>query len=310
LFEEIVVAMQTLGVVAGIATAFCWAISPLVFTAAAKVYGPVVVNRIRLLIAVVLLWLLHTILFGSPVPVNVTWDHWMWLSLSGIVGLTLGDLVMFHSYVRVGPRLGTLLMAISPVMSTLLAWLFLGERLRPAEIFGICVTVAGIAWVVMERQHPTQEQQPRDRRDYLIGVLCGLGGALGQAGGLILSKKGLSGNFNPMSSVVIRMTAATAAMWLITLFSGQVRATFTTVRTDLKVLPLLLVGVLVGPIIGIWLSMISVQNIPVGIASTLMALTPIILLPFSRFAFHEKVSLRAVAGTFVSIAGVVILYML
>jgi drug/metabolite transporter (DMT)-like permease len=300
-----------MGSIAALVTAACWAATSLFFTAAGKEVGSVVVNRVRLLLAVIFLVLIHWLLTGTLIPLNAGAERWFWLGLSGIIGLVLGDLALFQSYVMIGPRLGTLIMAGNPVIGTLLAWVFLGERLGWLEIAGIFLTVAGITWVVMERSGglKADAEVHTDRRHFILGVLCAFGGALGQAVGLILAKKGMTGDFPSISGVVIRMVSAAVAIWLMTIISGQARATVQAIRAKLPVLRTLVLGTLVGPVAGVWLSLIAVQLAPVGIASTLMALTPIMLLPFSRWVFQEKVSLRAVAGTLVSIAGVVIIFM-
>jgi drug/metabolite transporter (DMT)-like permease len=46
----------------------------------------------------------------------------------------------------------------------------------------------------------------------------------------------------------------------------------------------------------------------IGVASTLMALPPIFLLPVSHFVFKEHLGRTAIAGTLVAMIGVVILF--
>jgi len=296
-----------MGEIAALITSFCWAFSSLFFSTASQKAGSIHVNRVRLAFAVVLFILSHWISQGELLPWQAGFDRWLWLGLSGIVGLVLGDFFLFQAYITIGVRLGTLIMSGVPVISTLAAWIMLGERLSAVKIGGILLTVFGIALVVLERKNGNG--QPHDRRAYLVGILFGLGGAIGQAGGLILAKRGLYGDFPSISAVVIRMSVAALTIWLLALFTGQARTTVRQIAQDRSALRLIAFGSLVGPFAGVWLSMVAIQYAYVGIASTLMALTPVILLPIMKWGYKEDISKRAVFGTLLSIAGVAALFL-
>jgi drug/metabolite transporter (DMT)-like permease len=294
------------GEIAAVVTAFCWALSSIFFARAGDQVGSVIVNRMRLLFAVILLVAAHFILQGQVIPMNAGLDRWFWLGISGIVGLIVGDACLLQSYVLIGARIATLIMAVVPVISTLLAWIFLGEKLNVIEISGISLAVTGICVVILERS--SEDHQRIDKRRYVIGVLYGFGGALGQALGLVLAKRGLANDFPALSAVVIRMLVAMSAMWIGTFFLKQARPTIQCVLEKRDALKFIVLGSLVGPFIGVWMSLVAIQNTYVGLASTLMALTPVIMLPIVRWVFKERVSQRAVVGTFVSIIGVAVIY--
>jgi drug/metabolite transporter (DMT)-like permease len=139
-------------------------------------------------------------------------------------------------------------------------------------------------------------------------VLLGACGALGQALGLILSKKGLSDDFSTLSATLIRMAVAVVAIWLFALVQRQVGKTLRALR-DRKARQYIAGGALTGPFIGVWLSMVAVQNTHVGIASTLMSLSPIALIPLSAWVFQERISPRSVAGAIVALVGVATIFM-
>jgi uncharacterized membrane protein len=150
-----------MGEVAALLTSVCWAFTAILFSRAGKAIGSVKLNRLRLLFAVLLLATTHLLIYGSPVPLAAGSERWLWLGLSGIVGLVIGDAFLLQAYVLVGARIGTLIMAVVPVISALLAWLFLDERLSATEIAGILVAVSGVGLVVLERGAP---DQPRGER--------------------------------------------------------------------------------------------------------------------------------------------------
>ncbi len=275
------------------------------FTLAGRRVGSAVVNRTRLLLAVILLVLTHWIVLGSLLPWGADPERWFWLAISGIVGLVLGDAFLFQAFLWIGPRLSMLMMSLAPVIAALAAWIFLDEQLAAGQIFGILLVLGGTAWVVLERNG----NQQRENRVYLRGILFGLGAATGQALGLVLAKNGLYGDFSPISANLIRMLTAMIVLWTITLFQGKAHATLQKLNANRRIMLFLSVGVIMGPFLGVSLSLFAVQQTTVGVASTLMALTPVFLLPISYIFFEERFGWGAIFGTFVAIAGVAILFL-
>lgn len=303
-----------LGEIAALLTAMCYSISSIFFTVAGRKYGPLTSNRLRLVIAILLLGITHWIVFGSPLPLNAGIDRWLWLGSSGILGLAIGDLFLFQAYVSIGPRLGLLFLSLAPALATLMAWLILGETLSGGKIIGILMTLAGIAWVVLEsntnHKSPSGDVSPVIRKVNPKGIIAGLLAASGQASGVVLAKPGLADNFSPISGNVIRMSAAFLALWLVTILQGQVISTVHQANDQRSGLLYILAGAVFGPLIGVSLSLFAIQNTNVGIASTLIALPPIFLLPIGHFVFKESISWRAVAGTLIAVAGVGLLFWL
>ena len=292
-----------LGESAALGTALCWSFGSIFFTVSARRLGYNVVNRVRLVVALILLMLTHLILTGNIVPTGATGYHWFWFGSSGIIGFALGDMLLFKAFVVIGTRLSMLLMALVPVIGTIIAWVFLNEALEPMDIIAMSTVIAGIVWVVT-----THEGNGRKNRRYLVGILCGLGGAFGQALGLILSKKGLANGYSALSGNIIRVFAASTILWFLTLVRGRVPHTMRALR-DRKGFAALVAGSVCGPFMGVWLSLVAVQATYVGIASTLMALPPVFLIPLSHWIFKEKIGLGAVIGTFVAICGVAMIFL-
>jgi drug/metabolite transporter (DMT)-like permease len=211
--------------------------------------------------------------------------------------------MLFQAFVMVGTRITMLMMSFVPVISTILAWLFLGETLSPIEVLAIAVTIGGVSWVVADKN---RDKDTIKGKHFVIGIALGFGGALGQAVGLLFSKLGLWGDFPALSGNVIRVLIATIVMWLLTIIMGKAKTTILKLK-DFKAGGAILGGSIAGPFIGVWLSLVAIQYARIGIASTLMALTPVLLIPLVRWVFKERITIHAVLGTLVAIAGVAVL---
>lgn len=295
---------QTLGALAALLTALVWSFTALFFTLASDRVGALAVNRTRLLFAVLLLGSAHWALYGTPLPADALPPSWLWLGLSGVIGLALGDTFLFQALVDLGPRKAMLVMSSWPIVSAFLAFSFLGEGLGLREVLGIGLTVTGIAWVVLERN--PERQGPVRKERLRRGILMAAGGAICQAAGLVAAKQGLTGGLPALSGTLIRMLAATASIWLITAVIGGVRENFGKFR-DRRALLFTVCGSVTGPFIGVWMSLYAVNHTKVAIASALMATVPILLLPIMFVVQKERVSARATLGTVASFAGVLVL---
>lgn len=297
--------MNFIGGIAGLATSLFFSMTAIIFASTGRMVGSQVTNRTRLLFALGYLVILNLILFHEPLPFSAEPSRWIWLGISGVVGLSLGDAFLFQALVSVGARLGSLLMSLAPIFGSVIAWAFFGETLSPLQIAGILIALAGVGWVVMSHEAPPDTLHGHTRRGMFFGVMA----ALGQAGGLVLSKQGMFGDFSPFQANAIRMLAAVSFTWAWTIFEGKAGATVTALRVNPRAIRLIALGALVGPLLGVSSSLLAVQHAEIGVASTLMALPPVIVLPVSFFLFKEKIGWQAVAGTILAIAGVAVLFL-
>ena len=297
--------MTYTGELAALATSLFFSFASTFFTLAGRRVGSMVVNRTRLALAVVFLGITHWVTLGIPLPLHTEPERWLWLGLSGIVGLVLGDICLFQAFVSIGPRLSMLMMSLAPVIAAIQAWIFLAETMSLGQMAGILMTLGGITWVVMERNGNNNQKN----HDYARGILYGLGGALGQATGLVLAKNGLLGVFSPISGNIIRMITAAVVLWMMTFIQRQAGKTLRTLAEDRRGVGFTIAGAIAGPFLGVSFSLLAVQRTEVGVASTLMALPPLFLLPISYVVFKERFGWGAVAGTFVAVFGVAILFL-
>lgn len=160
---------------------------------------------------------------------------------------------------------------------------------------------------MLERSKGTGRGREIPRRDYFLGVLFGIGAACCQALALVTAKKGLDAGFPALSGVMIRMSVGAILLWSMAAFQGQAFRTVRKLRADRRASLAILGGAILGPFIGVWLALVSVQAALVGIASTLMAMPPILSLPLVRHVFRERISPRTLLGTLVAMAGIAVM---
>jgi drug/metabolite transporter (DMT)-like permease len=279
-------------------------VTSLAFEAAGKRIGSLPVNLIRLVIAAVLLAIFGAVTRGLPLPTDATGHAWLWLGLSGLVGFTFGDLCLFRAFVVLGARLAVLMMALTPLFGAAIGFLVLGERLAPLDLVGIALTLAGVAWVVHERP---ADELPADRRARVWGVLLGIGGALGQAVGLVLSKHGM-GDYNAFAATQIRVFAGIGGFTVLFLVIGWWPKVFAAVRQP-RAMAYTGIGAFAGPFLGVSLSLIAVKFAHVGVAATLMSLMPVLILLPAWLLKRERITGRAVAGAVVAVGGSSLLFL-
>ncbi len=297
--------MVLIGEIAALFTSFCWSLSAIGFTKSSQQVGSQVTNRVRVLVALIVLILINIALYKQPIPLNAGVSRWVWLSISGIIGLSLGDAFLFAAYREIGPRLGLLLLSLAPVFGSMIAWVFFGQTLPLVQIIGIVISLAGISWVVWTHQKNNDENvQKITGRGILFGILA----ALGQAAGLVFSQQGMTGSFSPFAGTLIRMLAAFAALWILAIVQHQAGSSVSMMAQRPAALRWIIFGALFGPVIGVSSSLLAVQYTGIGVASTLMALPPIFMLPISHFVFKERLNWPTIAGTFIAIVGVAILF--
>lgn len=298
-----------LGELASLGTSLMFSIGPTFFTLGGRLVGSAVVNRVRLLAALAMLALAHLLIYGSLLPLDAATSAWFWFGLSGVIGLTLGDAALFQAFVQIGPRLTMLVFSLSPVLTAVMGYLWLGERLGSLQLVGMGITLAGVAWVVSERDPAAPLRSAAENRNFLLGLFFAFLGALGQAGGLVTAKFGLVDDFPVLSGQIIRMGVASLALWAWTLAARQASATWLRLREQPLALRYILGGAFFGPVLGIFFSLVGIQNTQVGVASTLQALPPVFLIPIGYYFMNERVSPRAIFGTLVALAGVAMLFL-
>ena len=295
--------MVIIGELFALATSLCWSISAFAFNAAVERVNSVQINTDRMIFAAVMLFITISLM---GIGYSVSSSQLLFLFFSGIIGLVFGDTFLFKAYQHIGPRISMLLMALSPIMSAILAYFFLNEVLAFWGLLGMIVTLSGVALVVFEKNEiPTSKYKISK-----AGIFYGLMGALGQAVGLVFAKEAFNeGSINGFLATFIRLISAIIVLLPLALLAKKYKNPVKIFSKDLKAFAAILVGTTLGPYLGITFSLLAVENAKVGIASTLMSLMPILMLPISKYVFKENINWRAISGAVLAVAGVSILFL-
>ena len=311
--------MNHLGELISLLVAVSWTVTALFADKASHRLGAMTANVLRLVLAVFFLGVLLWFTVGYPYPVYAGGKAWLWLSLSALVGYVFGDWCLFNSYLSIGARFGQLFMTLAPPIAAIAGWAILGETLSWKAILAMAVTLSGIAISILVRGCGGRLSFSLP----LKGILLGLGAGLGQGVGLVLSKVGLefysadvpadaAGTMEPMlpfASTMIRAIIGGAGfLVLLSLQRGlpKLRAAVKD-RTGMRYA---LIMTLFGPVVGVSLSLMAVRYTDAGIASTLMALTPVLILIPYAFIYKQRIKPKEVLGVLVSLLGVALFFLL
>jgi len=324
------------GEFAGLATSALWVVSSLAFAAAGRRMGATRLNLLRSLLAAALLLVLQGFLNGNPWP-TIGADRTWYLAISGLLGLAIGDQFLFAGYVLVGARTTTLLMTLAPTVAASLSWIVFGQTMSLQAIVGMIITLLGVLWVAAERPHATSSITPAQQ---MKGVWFGAGAALCQGVGMVLASNGLRGDIDAISAQTVRMSAGAVGIIVIAFVVSRMNQAARNVAhtknarsssdisvdaqslTASKIIPLhvkradaphskaivaMVIGTFTGPILGVWCSLYALQKLEVGIATTLMSLVPVMILPVTRITEGRWPSARAILGALIAVAGVAVL---
>jgi drug/metabolite transporter (DMT)-like permease len=301
---------QYYGEIAGVGTAICWTATSMFFEAAGKRIGSLSVNLIRLFMAFVLLGSVTWITRGLFIPLDASTHNWLWLALSGLIGFTIGDLLLFQAFVVIGARVSMLIMALSPPVAAIAGWIILGETMNNSAILGMVITLTGIMMVVLNKPAKDANGKKTKFKDWFnnpLGLLLAFGGATGQAIGLVLSKKGMA-DYDVIASTHIRVMAGAVGFVIVFFFMRRWHKVFSALKNR-KGMLFTSGGAFFGPFLGVTLSLVAVRFTSAGIAQTLMSLTPVIIILPSVLIFKEKVTLREIIGAFVAVGGVAFFFL-
>lgn len=304
--------------------AVLWTISSLASEYASKRFGSLLLNIVRMAQTVVMIGLLLWICTGRPYPTHTNGDVWLFLALSSIVGYIIGDYYFLKCFIMIGARWGELFMTIAPPVAALTGWIFLGEQMSWMALVGMCVTMVGISMSVLARK----EDNPKKIGVKLPmrGIVYGLIAGAGQGFGLVLSKQGMlayeqhmqaaqvvaeNPMIMPFAATMIRCIVALigfSIMYGVARQMGKESHTLHLLVEDRKAISLATLSTITGPCVGVALSLMATLFTSTGIAQTIMALVPVLILWPSHLFFHTKITPMETIGAIISVAGVALFF--
>jgi drug/metabolite transporter (DMT)-like permease len=315
-----------IGETAAIVVSLLWSLCSILFAYAGNRVGIWSLNAIRMLMALGLLGTAHIILLGTIIPA-ANQSQWFYLGLSGIIGLALGDVGYFGCLLYLGPRKGVLVMSTHPIISALVGFAVLHEVMGPWAILGMALCLSGVTLVVLERQEPEDDRTPKKkgrekrwsaeeaRKRKIYGVILGTAGSVAQGFGLVISKYGMldaasdnAAPLDPLSATFMRIIVAVIFFWVAMLFVRKMPEVMKGFK-DRKALGSMFGGAIVGPFLGVWLSMVAVSYALAGIAATLMSLMPIMIIPIVWLLYRQGTNWRGIIGAVIAIIGVAVIFL-
>jgi drug/metabolite transporter (DMT)-like permease len=290
---------KLIGESAALSAALLWAISSVIYSRLGLKIPPLQLNLYKGIIAIALVAI--TLLIQGTALINLSTSTVVLLTISGMIGIGLGDTAYFSALNSLGARRTLLLETSSPPMGALLALIFIGEQLAYSSWYGIFLTILGIAWVISERN-------PVDQRSVSPqGIMWGILAAIAQALGAVISRYALiQSAVSPLESTLIRLIGGTVIVIGILFLpvAKQAKMPWQISRRSLGVIAIAAFG---STYLGIWLQQISLKFAPTGIAQTFLATSPLFILPIVALQ-GEKISLRAILGVVVSLAGIALMF--
>ena len=307
-----------LGQVAGLIAAACWATGSFIYSrldapAAAMNLAKNFISGIFLLISIPL--------FGSGLGpwIEAPASAYLWLLISAVLGIQIGDAAYFRSIQILGPRKALVLTTLTPPISALFGWFWLAEQLEFPALIAMAITLVGIAVVIRDRNLASDrsglhEGNPRD------GLLLGIFAAFCQSTGLALSKVSMQSvtvwvvpgghpmflHLPPLEASAIRIVTAFVGGLLVAQYTGVLPRWKQQLFAP-GVPKRLFVAGFIGTYIGIWLSLVSANSVDLAIATTQMSVTPVFMVLLVAIFLRKKISLLAFIGMTIAILGVALL---
>lgn len=309
--------MPYIGETISLGVAFSWTIGAICIEYASKHLGSNQVSLLRLILAFILIGLLMMFASGCFLPPAADASTWFWMSVSGAIGFLFGDFCLFYAYVVIGSRFGQLFMTLAAPTAAIAGYFVLGESISYLAILGMTITITGIAMSILSRSGKFGKIHFKLP---LNGILLGIGAGTGQGVGLVFSKLGMQYYYRsaeaaggiddwliPFGATQMRMAIAIIGFILILLFTKKLH-TVKYVAHDGKAAVSIILGTIFGPFLGVAFSLMAVQYTASGVASTIMALTPIIIIIPSVIIFKQKVTIIEIIGAVVSVIGVMMFF--
>ena len=292
------------GEVAALSAACLWSIASVVYSKLGLTIPPLQLNLIKGIIAIG--FFIFTILITGELFPSIATLPMCLLLLSGVIGISLGDTLFFNTINSLGPRRTLLMQTLTSPMSAIFGLIFLQEKLNSLAWCGILVTLLGVAWVISER---TADDRNVSTEEFKEGVVFGIFTSIAGAIAAVMARGAIGDTeISPLWAALLRLSAGTLILSVWSLSKQQTSFILSNLNNP-RIIGGTIFAAFFGTYLGIWLQQTAIKFTSVGIASTLLQTSPIFVIPFAIW-MGEKVTVRAILGVFISIAGIALLFFL
>ncbi len=279
--------------------ALCWAVASLISADVTRKIGGLAFNRLRLFFVSIIL-ISYTFYLDTWNTINH--EFLFTIIFSGIIGIFLGDTLLFIALQKIGPRRNNILFSLAAPFTVILNIIFLNEIMSTINLIGCIIVFCGVVVAIAygnskDKNHRWEVVEG----NIYLGVSLGIGAALCQAIGLIMMKPILTMGADPIASAALR-TAISFIFLAFTFFLNY--KTFNT-KTNLsfKIVGQSILSGFLGMALGMSLLLIALKYADAGIVATLSSTSPIMIL-FLIWLLTKKIpTIGAWIGTVLAIIG-------
>jgi len=284
--------------------AFSWSIASLISADLTRTLGGIGFNRIRL-IFVSLMLIFYASVSNTWSSINI--DFVITIIISGIIGVFLGDTLLFLALQKIGPRRNNILFSLAAPFTIFLNIFVLNEKMFLIQLFGCFLVFAGvIVAIIYGNSNDNKHRWEIIEGSMKFGIIFGVLAALCQAIGLILMKPILTAGADPIASAAIR-TSISAILLSFTYFSTNEIIIDKSKFTINIILKTILSGFL-GMALGMSLLLIALQQADAGIVATLSSTSPIMILFLIWIITNKIPTPGAWIGTITAIIGTTLIF--
>lgn len=293
-----------LGEILSLTSALVWAVAMILFRTVSLNIRPLVLNFFKNIVGIVLLAATLLVLGDLGSVLRISLPDLLMIGLSAVVGLYVGDTLLFASLRRVGASLTFLLGCLYAPAAVLFSWVLLGESLPELILTGGIAITLGIALVSTDR---IGLPEGVDRADLASGILFGACAPLMFATGLVIAKEPLA-RIPVVSATLMRMIIGTVPLTLhllLTRRGAEVVEAFMPSRHWRALIPATVLGTYLGMLS--WIG--GIKYTEASTASLLNQASPMFGIPLAALFLGERLTWRKAAGVALAIGGIVVIFL-
>jgi len=291
-----------LAYLAALGAALCWACSGMIAITPVRQAGSFPFNYARMLLVFAMLLFALAVLRGWP---SLTPEQWLRLCASGLIGILVGDTILYTSLGRLGPRRNSIIFATNAPMTAMLGYFWLGEALGWRAIVGVAlVTAGGALAIAFGGRREDAHHWESVRGDVRVGVAIGLTAALCHSIGTLIAKPVMAAGVDPVGASAVRVGVSALGLTLLAARRGRsIFAAFTP-----STLALTALSGFVGVAVGMTLLLYGMGHGNTGVIATLSATTPVMVLPLLWIRTRQRPAAGAWVGALIASAGVALIF--